>query len=122
MGRIWTKHCGLDRNESYSHSLEKYSFQKSLDGFIETSWTNPKTKRKYKHKSKDKEKEQVQIQRQRERTHTDGRFVAGLRHSGLPCGWEERTKLREEVTSEFTSPTLPIMPPAVPIKLMKLRN
>ena len=41
-------------------------------------------------------------------------------HSGSSGGWEERTKLREKVTLKFTSPTLPIMPTAVTIKLMKL--
>ena len=29
-------------------------------------------------------------------------------HSGSSVGWEERTKLREKVTWQFTSPTLPI--------------
>ena len=41
-------------------------------------------------------------------------------HSGSSGGWEERTKLRDKVTLKFTSPTLPIMPIAVKIKLMKL--
>ena len=41
-------------------------------------------------------------------------------HSGSSGWWEERTKLREKVTLKFTSPTLPIMPTAFKIKLMKL--
>ena len=43
-----------------------------------------------------------------------------IHHSGSSGGWDERTKLRENVTLKFTSPTLPIMPTAVTIKLMKL--
>ena len=41
-------------------------------------------------------------------------------HSGSSGGLEERTKLREKVTLKLTSPTLPIMPTAVTIKLIKL--
>ena len=41
-------------------------------------------------------------------------------HSGSSGGWEERTKLREKVTLKFTSPTLPIMPTALTITLIKL--
>ena len=43
-----------------------------------------------------------------------------IKHSGSSGGWEERTKLREKVTLKFTIPTLPIMPTAVTIKLIKL--
>ena len=46
--------------------------------------------------------------------------LEGSRHSGSSGGWEERTKLREIVTLKFTSPTLPIMPTALTIKVIKL--
>ena len=43
-------------------------------------------------------------------------------HSGVSGEWEERTMLREKVTLKFISITLPILPTAVTIKLIKLES
>ena len=43
-----------------------------------------------------------------------------INHSGSSGGWEERTKLREKVILKFMNITLPIVPTAATIKLIKL--